>query len=275
LVFDYKELLQFEHDNILEFPKSFDGRTIMVDVRKLLDGVALPEKRQQDLMASHRLVQEASPAHVITKPNKDATDKNRFNISISHPRFLAKKYESAFSVRMYLPQARSEVSNTIKRESERQKTSEHIYHSDLTVGLSVKVKLYSPEITFSDSVIKKLDYDLNIVTFLGKPNDNCQPGSHEVMLSISDSQTDTEYESINFATEVVDLVFGHISRPLLSNILTGILGIGSLCMYVLTLFEQIDKTLGLTSGTAAWALATAIFLRFFSLYQQQKSTSNP
>jgi hypothetical protein len=39
LVLDYAELLQFERDNIAEFPRSVDGKTVMVNVRQLLNGV--------------------------------------------------------------------------------------------------------------------------------------------------------------------------------------------------------------------------------------------
>ena len=55
LVFDYKELLQFERDGILEFPKSFQDKTIMVNVRQLLDGVADPNKRRQDLKNARQI----------------------------------------------------------------------------------------------------------------------------------------------------------------------------------------------------------------------------
>ncbi len=39
LVLDYAELLQFERDNIAEFPRSVDGKTVMVNVRQLLNGI--------------------------------------------------------------------------------------------------------------------------------------------------------------------------------------------------------------------------------------------
>lgn len=39
LVLDYAELLQFERDGIAEFPRSVNGRTVIVNVRQLLNGV--------------------------------------------------------------------------------------------------------------------------------------------------------------------------------------------------------------------------------------------
>lgn len=49
LVFDYIELLQFERDGIAEFPKSIDGKTIMVSVQRLLNGISEPGIRQHTL----------------------------------------------------------------------------------------------------------------------------------------------------------------------------------------------------------------------------------
>lgn len=39
-------------------------------------------------------------------------------------------------------------------------------------------------------------------------------------------------------------------------------------MFVLTFLEQIDKTVGLTSGTAAGVLAAAVYANFYNLYQR-------
>jgi internalin A len=41
LVLDYAELLQFERDGIADFPRSVDGKTVMVNVRQLLNGVRI------------------------------------------------------------------------------------------------------------------------------------------------------------------------------------------------------------------------------------------
>lgn len=41
LVLDYAELLQFERDGIPDFPRSVNGKTIMVNVRQLLNGVRI------------------------------------------------------------------------------------------------------------------------------------------------------------------------------------------------------------------------------------------
>ena len=41
LILDYEELLQFEHDSIIDFPRSIYGETVLVNVRQLLNGVRI------------------------------------------------------------------------------------------------------------------------------------------------------------------------------------------------------------------------------------------
>jgi internalin A len=45
-IFDYLELLQFERDGIREFPRSIIGKSILINVQELLNGVSAPENRQ-------------------------------------------------------------------------------------------------------------------------------------------------------------------------------------------------------------------------------------
>jgi hypothetical protein len=124
-------------------------------------------------------------------------------------------------------------------------------------------------------VTRKLDNGVNVINFIARPHDNCHPGTHQVLLSISDAQTNVECQSMSFSVEVRDYLFDHISRPLVSKLMSGAIGSGSLLMFTLTLLGQIDTTLGLASGTVAGTLASGIYLRFTSLYQQPKTTSIP
>jgi hypothetical protein len=200
--------------------------------------------------------------------------KKKFSISIAHPKLLSKRYPSRFAVQIYLPKTRDEVAKTLK-EFGKQEISEHIHGSELSVGQEINLDFISSEITFSKSVIRKLDSDLNQTNFFAKPNDDCYPGIHQVILRITDSKSNIEYKSINFNIEVTDFVFDHVSRPLLSNLTSIALGTGSLIIFTLTLLGTIDTTFGLTSGTVAGTLASAIYARFFSLYQQPKIISTP
>jgi hypothetical protein len=169
----------------------------------------------------------------------------------------------------------AKVSERVVRQFGKQSTSEHIEASNLSIGQKIKIKLFSPEIVFSEAVVKELDSEINVVNFIAKPSDNCYPGSHQVVLSISDEKTNQEHQSISFTVQVTDFAFDHVSRPLLSRLLSVALGAGSFSMFILTLFGQIDTTFGLTSGTVAGTLASAIYIRFNMLYQQQKTTGYP
>lgn len=198
-----------------------------------------------------------------------------YRISIAHPKLLSKRYSSRFLVQIYLPEMRSKVSQVVAREFERQDVAELVRDSDLETGQRIKITLSSPSIVFSEPVIKKLDKAINTTNFIAKPDDDCHPGTHQVVLSLSDPETQIEYQSISFTVKVADFAFDHVSRPLLSNMTSIALGTGSLVMFVLTLLGRIDTTFGLTSGTVAGTLASAIYVRFLTLYQQPKITNTP
>ncbi len=198
-----------------------------------------------------------------------------FKISLAHPKFLSKRFTSPFVIHIYLPEARKEVDERLKTDFHEQESTEHLYDSDLTIGRIVQIKLWSPEITFSDPTTKRLASTVNKISFLGKPSDNCQPGTHWASLTISDAETGHEIQSINYSVQVVDFAFDHLSRPLLSNTMSLVLGIGSLTTYLLTLLGQIDTTYGLASGTTAGVMATVIHVRFLALYQRLSTNHHP
>jgi hypothetical protein len=204
---------------------------------------------------------------------KKSAQKHR--ISVAHPKFLSKRYSSLFLIQAYLPEMRQRVTRTLTNQFNKDKITEHIHNSDLGTGTNLTLKLSSPEIIFSDSVSKRLDKGILSTNFIAKPKDSCHPGTHQVILTICDSKTNLEYQSIVFSVQITDFVFDHVSRPFLSNTTSALLGIGSLFMFILTLIGQIDTTFGLTSGTIAGALASAVYVRFFSLYQHNKITTVP
>ncbi len=156
-----------------------------------------------------------------------------------------------------------EINTTLGNDAGRQ-----VYGGVVSLGNTITIKLFSPDIILSDPVTKNLNAFISRISFLAKPTDNCAPGSQKVLISISDSQTGVEYHSATFTIQVTDFSFDHISRPLLSRASAVVLGIGSFAMFALTFLEQIDKTIGLTSGTAAGALALGIYTSFYNLYQR-------
>ena len=198
-----------------------------------------------------------------------------FKISLSHPKYFSKRFTSPFVIHIYLPEARQEVDEKLKTDFDKQELTEHLYDSNLTIGRKVKIKLWSPEITFSDPVTKGLESKLNTISFLGRPSDDCQPGTHWASLIISDEETGHEIQSIDFSVQIVDFAFDHISRPLLSNTVALILGVGSIITYLLTLLGQIDTTFGLASGTVVGIIASVTHMRFLTLYQRLGTTQHP
>ena len=216
-----------------------------------------------------RAIKEASGWVLQTSPIRIRLEE--FRISIAHPKLLSKRFPSRFLVQIYAPGVRQEVEVKIDTELGIQKAVEHIHESLLTFNNTVNIKLFSPEIVFSEPVIKKLTSYHNTAEFVGKPKDSCFPGSHHAILSITDERSGVEHQSIAFSLRVTDFAFDHVSRPFLSKTTAAILGIGSFVMFLLTMLEQIDTTFGLVSGTTVGALAGAVYFWFFSQYQKSNT----
>lgn len=196
-------------------------------------------------------------------------------VSITHPKLLSKGYASLFIMQIYLPEMRYQAAKTIAKEFGTQKVAEHTWDIQLEIGLKARIKLSSPVLSFSDPVIKQIKNGVTVARFTAIPNDDCKPGTHYVVLSITDAETQFEYESISFAVAIVDFAFDHLSRPFLSKATSAVLGLGSLMMFVLTALEQVDKTFGLTAGTAAAVLTSAVLLQWWSLFQRPGVTHTP
>lgn len=199
-------------------------------------------------------------------------EKKYFRMSIAHPKFLAKRYESPFVVHFYF----DELDFKVKLEVEKiigQNSLEHSYGTKITYGHQVQVKCYSPDIVFPDPVAKRLESSVNTIVFLAKPTDKCEPGEHKVTISILDHESGLEYQSEIISVRVADFAFDHVSYPLLSRGVSIILGLGSFTMFVLTLLEQIDKTVGLSAGTSAGVAAALVYVVFYTTFQRLKSAS--
>lgn len=206
----------------------------------------------------------------------------RFKLSVAHPRLLSKQLTATFLVQIYPPAAHRKAERYMRASFDLEpgadydkQVKQHTYDSNLPVEQTVKIKLFSPAISFSEPVVRKLSGEITPISFVGKPDDNCQPGLHSVGLSITDEQSGVEYQSVSFQVPITDYAFDHVSRPLLSRLTTVILGVGSFVMFLLTLLGQIDTTFGLASGTAGAALVSAIHMRTLWLYQRPTTTNLP
>jgi hypothetical protein len=212
---------------------------------------------------------ESSNAHA-RKSKPGAKRSKKLETSVAYPKLLSKRFASSFLLQYYLPEQRPVATRNVRAAFDNPKISEYQQPSSVKLGQKVIVKFFSHAFDFSEPVTKTMDQEVNVLRFLGKPKDNCEPGSHKILISVADAATGKELESMTITAQVVDFAFDHISRPLLSRISATVLGIGSLVMFLLGLLEQIDKTAGLTSGAAAGFLAVLVYGNFYNLYQRMR-----
>lgn len=206
----------------------------------------------------------SSPFPWLKKPSKTL---HEYSISIARPSFLSKRLSSNFLITFYISALRRRVLEKIKRDMGEQ-FQESISSAILPIGTLLTLKLVSPEFDFTDSITVSIDSSFISTRFLGKPKEDSLPGIHNVLFSIVDAGTGEEYHSEIISVVVKDYIFDHVSRPLLSRVSALVLGVGSLAMFILTFLAQIDKTIGLTSGTAAGVFAVALYASFYNLYQR-------
>ncbi len=199
-----------------------------------------------------------------------------FQISLLHPRRLAKGHSTTVTVQIYLPNQRADVFMRIEALRQRsipELVENYSYSSSLIPGMTVIIKLFSPAINFSDEVLKELQGEyVNRITFTVEPDKECALGRQEAVLSIRDSETNKEYESIPFSFIVDDFAFDHVSKPTLSLVSSGVTGIGSLALFTLTFLQKVDATLGIPVGTVTTALALLCGFRTTFLYQNPVKT---
>jgi hypothetical protein len=203
-----------------------------------------------------------------------------FKFSLLHPRKLSKGHSSPFILVIYVLEKRQEANDWITQEKrkwwpeQRWELQEHVDDAELPIGLAVSIQLSSSAIDFSKSEATKdlLKDQLNFLSFSGQPKDNCQPGPQTIILSISNKKTGHEYKSIAFPVTVVDFAFDHVSSPWLSNLISIVLGMGSVATFALTFLGQVDQTLGLASGGAAGAVAGFIHMRYLSLFKLPRTS---
>lgn len=200
---------------------------------------------------------------------------DRFQISFLHPRRLAKGLSSTITVQIYLPYKRDEVVSIIEQlqELESSELIENKYSSVLIPGQTVIIKLSSSTISFSDEVLKELrGEDVNRITFSAKPDDECALGRQAAVLSIKNSETNEEYESIPCFFIIDDFAFDHVSKPILSYASSVVSGVGSLALFTLSFLQKLDATLGIPVGTVGAALAILLSVRPTFLYKQESKT---
>jgi len=196
----------------------------------------------------------------------------KFNpkVTLAHPRLMSKRYSSFFVVKIHL-----QGSKTARREinelSEKYSLTVQSHDSLVKENQNVIVKLSSPHIEFSEPALIIVTREVTTASFTGIPTDLCAPGRHAAVLSLTDKENGALVQSIPFQVSVVDFAFDHVSRPLLSNTTSVVLGFGSFASFVLTFMGQIDQTFGLASGSAAGAIAVFLYARYLELFKRSNT----
>jgi hypothetical protein len=195
-------------------------------------------------------------------------------ISLFHPKLLSKRLTSSFICHIYArlsKEKREELIQTMVNEKDellKYGLSENIFDTSLFIGQKIKVELSSIDIEFSKlPSYQVLNDSSNVFSFHGKPKDSCQIGNQWCTLTITDDGGNL-LQSNNFPVNVIDFAFDHVSRPQLSRVVTAAGYIGSILLFVLTILEKFDTTLGLTSGTTAVIVSTVILGNYHLNYRK-------
>lgn len=235
--------------------------------------------KAMELEAQRKMEREEKQKIAREKAKYEAKKSKSLKISVAYPKLISKGSQSTFLFYLYLPDSHLGVQRSIRKANlqilENLKDPEKILEeqveqaSHIKLGQKVKVEFTSHAFLFTkNEIMQELHQAINEYRFSATPADNCKEGVHEILVLISDAKTGYQIESLTIRAKVVDYAFDHVSHPMLSRVSTVVLGIGSFAMFILTSLEQIDKTVGLTSGTAAGVFALGIYASFYNLYQR-------
>ncbi len=193
-------------------------------------------------------------------------------VSIAHPRMFSKGHGSRVLVTLYLAGQAEEVRKALDSDfsngsvAKREPYVEKRDATDIELRTRVQVELFSQAIDFSQAVTLDLSKSINCARFLAKPREDCLTGEHQAKVIIKDCVTGAERYSGFFQAKIVDYMFDHVSRPFFSKCTSAVLTAGSLVTFLLTILGRFDHTLGLSTGTAALLLGSAVFGNVFKKY---------
>ncbi|MBE0682490.1 MAG: VWA domain-containing protein [Anaerolineales bacterium] len=235
--------------------------------------------KAMELEAKRKMEREENQKIAREKTKYEAKKSKSLKISVAYPKLISKGSQSTFLFYLYLPDSHLGVQRSIRKANlqilENLKDPEKILEeqveqaSHIKLGQKVKVEFTSHAFLFTkNEILQELHQAINEYRFSATPTDNCKEGVHEILVLISDAKTGYQIESLTIRAKVVDYAFDHVSHPMLSRVSAVVLGVGSFAMFILTSLEQIDKTVGLTSGTAAGVFALGIYASFYNLYQR-------
>lgn len=193
---------------------------------------------------------------------------NNGKVTFSHPQRLAKGYASTIVVNLELSEAYPSVDEPFLEEaSEAPETSAP--PAALTLGKSAVVSLSSPSIQFSQPVMQTFEHWQHAIAFTALPNQDCQPGKQSVTLTLHDSQSEQEYDSVPFTLVVDDYAFDRIPKPTLARAASMAAGFGAVALFGLAYFQLVGAALAIPVGCAAIAFAAYCGFRLAVLYGQR------
>jgi serine/threonine protein phosphatase PrpC len=207
--------------------------------------------------------------------NKKKTPSTPLIVTVSRPKYVPKIKEANYTAAIYP----SNLSKVVKAEINLKMGANKkpgIFETDyqtnrIPVDLIARVSLSSPDFEFSEPKTIQITESPIIMTYIGKPKAECSSGQHAILFTIQEEKTRLELFSEVFDVKVEDYLFGFLSRPLLSRMLSILLSLISIIMYLLTFTEQIDKSFGLTTGTAGLFLAGLVFAFLRSRYSNPQT----
>lgn len=230
------------------------------------------------LLAGHTIERESVSHYSVVSNTEMSRRKNRYTISIACATYIEKGRSSLFLVQLYLPALRAQVEEMIAQKYDKSKIEHLVSTEKLKLKQDISIELISTEIKFTlvagkDGNVVKLSNYVD-VKFLGSPVENCKIGKQQALLVVRDVKSGRILVSENFGVHVVDYAFGRVPRSWVNIATSVLLGVGSLVMFLLSIFEQIDKSFGFASGTAGLFVMGLLINHFLSAYQLPKQVKN-
>jgi hypothetical protein len=198
------------------------------------------------------------------------------NVVLAHPRRLAKGHSARFLVQVY-PRLIEKLANKMRRGgfSGADTSTTTAESKELRQGMTVEILLTSQSIDFDQAgVKKKIGEDVTAVWFEGKPIESVAPGIHQGILRIRETTEQVEIVSLPFSVKICDFAFDHVSRPAFAKVVACTTGLGSIAIWLLTAMGHVDKAFGLSSGTAALAVAAFVLRRLTTTYKRPEVASS-
>lgn len=167
-------------------------------------------------------------------------------MSLSHPRRLAKGYESLIKLNF--------------RQSER--------ISDMKT-----VQLFCPTLSFgaSNNIVP---IDNPTLVYKIEPSNSSNPGNHALLVTLRDTPTRRDLCTWTISVPVVDYAFGRVSRPRFLTWFSVVSGICAMALWVLAFWGRIDAVLGYVLGAVAASGAVFFAYQVQSQYRATDVTNS-